>query len=552
MIKKNGKARLFLIGFDNSYLLSNQFKIIMESLADKSKLEIIVLDANEFDLSPSKFGLQEDDIVLAVSKSGATSSSKLALRLAKTMVDEENIFCMASRIDSVLNTMIGQGLRPQDPFTKRVFVTGEFYPAETPVISEVLLEFQLQQLAVNLARRLGRGTGDLGSKIVKFSPGRLEQIAQRISEYSIREAQEITGYDTEGKEYEKADNKLKSTGVYLGKVAKEPFFKSWFMKLFVAGVLVYPGLLLGHYLALGPLGVALNVFWISNIVPFLYARHYRKKIGRPKNAGHSTFQLFIAAPELIHETQRNFFSRIMTNRFSTIGPTAVLSGDPKKNFTSRYASDVNPNAIILRFYLSHKKNEGRMGVSQTTFPVVSVFTKGIKGSAETKDVEINVPHEPDATLEEIELMDNTVGFLGQLLASKKIGVEMAKEASLDGRLFNLSSTLSSAGVYTTSINSMSAEARKMLDSGREKMNGRNNGNGHSEKQGHIELIHNPGGITMNNRLMQLKITGETQNRAIDDTAMVVPVIRGLVPRVSGIVAVTPDMLKAMLGTGYLN
>jgi len=99
---------------------------------------------------------------------------------------------------------------------------------------------------------------------------------------------------------------------------------------------------------------------------------------------------------------------------------------------------------------------------------------------------------------------------------------------------------------------MSAEARKMLDSGREKMNGRNNGNGHSEKQGHIELIHNPGGITMNNRLMQLKITGETQNRAIDDTAMVVPVIRGLVPRVSGIVAVTPDMLKAMLGTGYLN
>ncbi len=67
-------------------------------------------------------------------------------------------------------------------------------------------------------------------------------------------------------------------------------------------------------------------------------------------------------------------------------------------------------------------------------------------------------------------------------------------------------------------------------------------------------FHRKGGIDMNSRLMQLNVTGDTtQNRvARYDMAMLGPVINGLVPQVSQIVTVTPEMLKDMLGEGYLN
>jgi len=74
----------------------------------------------------------------------------------------------------------------------------------------------------------------------------------------------------------------------------------------------------------------------------------------------------------------------------------------------------------------------------------------------------------------------------------------------------------------------------------------------SKELGHVKL-NKPGGITMNSRWMQLKVTGEDQYRVgNDDNSMTIPVIKGVVPKVSGIITVTPDMLKAMLGKGYLN
>jgi len=53
--------------------------------------------------------------------------------------------------------------------------------------------------------------------------------------------------------------------------------------------------------------------------------------------------------------------------------------------------------------------------------------------------------------------------------------------------------------------------------------------------------------------MKLNITGDPKNRTVNyDNSMVASVVNGVVLQVSGIVTVTPDMLKAMLGEGYLN
>jgi len=556
-IKKEGQVRLVLIGYDNSRILSEHFKEISQDLIAQSKLSIDVIDANKFYKSPSKYDIKPDDIVMIVSKSGATFSTKLALRIIKKLVYQENIFCVSARIDSVLNTMIGQGLRPgTDKFTKRIFVTGEFYPAETPVASEVLLMFQLQQLAVNLVRALEAKNDPQNSLGLKLSANRLERRAQRITEASITEAQEYTGFDINGNTYAQADTGKKAIGNYLGKVALETFKIKLFIKFFVYIALIVPiAVLPGSYMVGGMpgllIGALFDVFWITEIVPYLATKLYRKMIGRPANGRLAPFDLFIAAPPVIASTQRNFISRIMTNRLKSIGPAAIYGENPMEDFTATHASDQKRGDINLRFSLQHRTIEGRMGVGQATYPQTAIFgTDFIRGRPEMIEVVVQVPHEEDDTPNEINLMDNTVGMLGLMIASKAIGVEMARVASWDGRLFNLAYTFSSAGVHTTQINPISQEAVKIME-GPDKRQVQLNFAADSAMRS-LDNHNNPGGIDMNSRLMKLKITGETENRYRFNDKVQGPIIKGIVPQVSGIVTVTPDMLKAMLGAGYLN
>ncbi len=410
-IKKKGNARLVLIGYDNSRKLAEHFKETTKDLIAQSKLAIDVIDANEFNESPSKFDIQPDDIVMVVSKSGATFSTKLAMRIVQALVDPENIFCISARIDSVLFTMMGQGLRPQDRRTKRIFVTGEFYPAETPVASEVLLMFQLQQLAINLTRRLETRNSPTNPLGIKFSAEKLEDLAAKITEHSIRMAQELTGIDIHGSTYAKADKEKKAIGTYLGNAAVEPFRIKVFMKFFVYGVLSAPGLLISHYIGLGwGWASILDVLWITEAVPFLGTEFLRMLNGRPAYGRDAAYDLFMAAPPLIASTQRNFISRLMTNRFKSIGPAAIYAENPTEDFVATHASDEKRGDINLRFSLKHKASEGRMGVNQATYAQTAIFgTNIIKGRPEIVDVSIDVPLEVDATKEETRLMDNTVG-----------------------------------------------------------------------------------------------------------------------------------------------
>ena len=576
-IKKNGRARLVLIGYDNSFKLSKQFKTIIGRLIERGTLTIDAIDANKFNETPSRYRITSDDIVMVVSKSGATFSSKLALRLLKNMVGLKNIFCMTARIDSVLATMIGQGLRPgEDEFTKRVFLTGEFYPSETPMESEVLLMFQMQQLGINLMRRLKDKNDSSNSLGLKPLISRIDYLASKITEDSIRMAQELTGFDLKGKVYENANKRINGIGIKLGKYALKTFKANWLMKFFVGGVLLSPSFLIDHYLGLGSLGTVLNVTWITCIVPFLISETYNKIIGRPAFSRDAPFDLFIAGPPVIASTQRNYFSRILTNRLKSIGPAAIYAQDPTTDFVADYASDQKRGDVDLKFSFAHKRNQGRMGVNQATYPRTAIFgTSIIQGGPEIIDAVIDVPYDEDASKEEIQFLEDSEGALLMMIAAKKIQVEMAKIASWDGRLFNLSSTFSSAGVHTTQINAISEEARKILDSGREKaLNGHtvvlpfkvvDIGNKQNRPKGEeTELVgshamtslleaHHPGGITMNNRLMKLKITGDIQSQDTrEDSALLPLMITGVIPQVSGVITVTPGMLKNILGVGYQN
>ena len=369
----------------------------------------------------------------------------------------------------------------------------------------------------------------------------------------------------------------------MGKASLETWKTNRFMDLFIGGVLSSPGLLLSHYIGTwGGAEVFLDLIWIKYVVPFLTTEFLRKKSGRYAYGRDAPFKLFIAALPVISSTQRYFFSRILTNRFTSMGPSAIYYEDPMEDFVAAHASDQSRGDINLKFSLTHRKSEGRMGVNQATFPQTAIMGTSIfKGRPEVIDVLVNVPQEKDASKEENSLLDNTIGVLGLMIAAKTIGVEMARVASYDGRLFNLSSTFSSAGVHTTQINPIVEEVRKILDSGREKPVTKPAEivepvqlkipfvSGHRVKSsrprsvepvltadnamGTSPSLQSPGGIAMDSRFMKLKVRGEmSHQKNMTDNAMLILSVQGMIPRVTGILPVTPDMLKTMLAEGYLN
>jgi hypothetical protein len=422
----------------------------------------------------------------------------------------------------------------------------------------------------------------------------------------------------------------------LGNKAKETWKVDRFMDLVVAGILspivplfAYFGTLI-HFIGPwggGVLGLMTNVFLINYFIRHQATEFLRKRIGSPPNGRNAPFDLFIIGEKVISSTQRNFFSRILTNRFKNMGPAGIYDGVGRR-FVAKHASDEKPGDINLKFSLRHKSNEGRMSINQSTFPQIGKFgTKIASGKAEVLDVVVDVPQiggiievsdlseylgtrtfldpgiaqywenvsatqvrlKPGVNFTEIrvrntakegdfnrvwtilnqaqsenKLMDDTIGTLGLMIAAKTVGVQMAVVASNDGKWFDLKSTFSSAGTHTTQVDPVSDEAREMLGEDIEEtvdaaqtVQVDQTVQHSDDARGSLVTTKvnsdHPGGISMNSRLMRLKITGEDQSRAgnVDNVAFI-PVIKGIVPKVSAIVTVTPDMLKAMLGTGYLN
>ena len=133
-------------------------------------------------------------------------------------------------------------MRPEDDFTRRVFVTGNFYPADTTVVSDVLLGYQLQQLALNLGLRLGS---------TEFSAEEFQELAHKITDETLKGAEEVTGFSRNGGKYALSDKTIQNVGHKLGKAGRQSFKGGRGMDLFVY-LLQFTAfgslLLLGHHL----------------------------------------------------------------------------------------------------------------------------------------------------------------------------------------------------------------------------------------------------------------------------------------------------------------
>jgi hypothetical protein len=530
-------ARLVLVGYDNSRIIPDILGPVLEEIAGGVKVEVI--DANDFIADPDAFHINDGKTVaLVISKSGATFPTKLAAKGLIKLAGAQNVFGMSSRIDSVLNTVLGQSLHPDDPFTGRVFVTGEFYSSEAPVLSEMLLMYQQVRLVFQLGKDLMALPGNpLG---ISIAPERLEALSSTVSEGMLEFAKGLTGVDEKGRPYKQDwDHELKKTGYKLGMNFKRPWIVNRTMDVILYSVfLLSTTLTMALTLTVLPLGIVpatvligvgatLDFLLFRYGLPYWISEYAARRFNLPGHGRLGARKLFMIAPDGMGAMMRNFVSRLYANGLSTTSPGAVYTGNSARDLVSTHGSDVNRGDILLNFTLQHVKHVGQMSISQLIFLKTGAFLglNVFKGRAEEITVPIQVPHGNDER--ESRIIDATLGNFGLMMASKVIGVGAAMVSSFEGKLWNPGETTSRPGVHTTPTpHGVSAPMQKVLSDP-----------GTDDDASDAAQI--KGGIDLDARRLAITEQGSDKIQLETESGMVYSSVEGFAPRIGAVVALPP-------------
>lgn len=576
--RQTGKARLLIVGYDNSLsipeLLLGQFKALIPGL------EVESVDANRFIQNPDAYAVDKNTVAMIVSKSGATFPSNLSAKLLMKLGDPRNVFAMTARIDSVLNTVLGQGLRPEDAFTERVFLTGDFYPSEAPVLSEQLLFFNQISLLLRLARELGGLEGNpLG---VSMEPARLEEFSSLIARGMGQVVQEVTGRDRNGRDVESDWGRdLKALGDKLGRSFIRPWVIGRWTDIFVwsvfyiaaplamvfkvvagltalaAGAITLPAFLVPNSILLGVLlagMAAANTVLTKQVIPYIFTEMYSRHYGLPSNGRMGARKLLISAPDPLGKMQRNFFSRLFANGLATTSPAAIYAADSTADLVTRHASDIARGDIILNLTLEHSRNMGDMSIRQAVFPkteTVPMFNLA-RGRAVREDIVLSVPRGADQL--EQQLIDGTLGQFGMMAAVKLVGVRSSMLASLGGRLWNPAHSWSRAGVHTTPTpTGVTTRAREILSArSADQVNEPQSvaslsveNAGAQEPAGAQDEAQAPGGIDFDARELYIHEEGGIAARVASGNVSGL-IIQGIVPRVGVPVPLSPVAVSSIM------
>ncbi len=551
--QRYGKVRLKILGYDNSYTIPDMLKPALSDLV--AGLEVDIDGSNEFIQDPDIAGIDEHTVVLIVSKSGATFPSKLASKLNMIMMNPENVFCMTARIDSTLNTVLGQGLRPEDPFTRRILLTGEFYPSEAPIISEQLLLYQQIRLVFQLAKDLRDIQGNpLGVMKTKEA---LEELSSIIVRGITEMNREFVGRDETGKlNGSEWARKLYSIGDKLGwnsfrlaVVKRASDIYVWNVFFWGAPFAWLVSLLAQNFpspvvtLATAILATV-NWAFTVHVFPYLVSEAIARWKDLPRNGRVGARKLFVMAPPHIGLTQRNAMSRLNASGFSSTVEGAIYAADPMSHAVADFNSDVNRGDLLFYLTLEHAHDHGVMSINQMTFPNTGALGGALlKGRAGRIAVAVKVP-EMDSPQDQ-KIIDETLGSFGLMLAAKVVEVSKAMLVSIEGRLWSPDSTWGRAGVHTTPTpTGVTPRAKEILEGPAWR---------DPDASQSVALdraaVTTPGGIDFDSRRIVLEETAESDADAVAFAPVIDIPLEGFVPHVGLVVPLQPAMSLAALGAG---
>lgn len=593
------KLDLFIPAYENSLWLGENFKNILLTLMPG--LQIETTSSNKLLQNPFQFGIDRRTIALILSKSGSTFPSLTQAGILNKMTGG-NTFVMTSRMDSMISLALGQRLRPDSPFSERIFLTGNYYPAESATISEVLLFANQIELAIYLAQRLRSifpDSNPWGLRVNNEDIRQLEVLRDNI----VNESRRITGVDEQGRRVKNDTvyQALIKQGDYLSSHLLETPKVNYLFRLFVFGVFIFGapihnilkflGLTPGAALeSLAGFAVASADAILAMAMPFLITSFlYRTWSKRPRWARMGSPTMVIGDMPALNQTQEAYVSKLGAYAIPSMTMN-VHGGNPEDHFGARFAHRIVRGTQIISglpadeqakaaYVVTLKQAHGiRNGIFSDIFnsgAEVTTIGRGAFDNKDASDHHIDIggqPMDAKATTTVKRFDYFTFDPMGRMLAYKVMFNRMYSKAStftlipaltvnlglfkvnVEPRRFsiwNRAWTYPSISVHTTRSPIGGDEKHSQLV---DQIQMDNNDNAMVSSQNEVlKKGFDKGGIDMNSRLMKLNITGESGNRIrFDDHAQLGTVIKGIVPQVSNIVTVTPEMLKDMLGEGYLN
>ena len=191
-----GETDMFIAGYEDSLWFGENFVELMKVVFPKMK--IWATSANKaFDLS-GEHRVGRSTIGMIISKSGTTYPSSGIVRRLKQLMPG-NIYAMTSRVDNLIAMSLGQKFQPNSPFTKHIFVTGNYYPAEANSVGEVMLFAHQIELALYLAEgmeKLFPEQSPWGMKVNSEDIKRLKELRDKMYD----DARRLTGFDDKGRQ----------------------------------------------------------------------------------------------------------------------------------------------------------------------------------------------------------------------------------------------------------------------------------------------------------------------------------------------------------------
>ncbi len=239
--------RFLDVGYENSLWFAEASVGILRRLMPAIKNEIKSESSNKLLNRVKAEGVTKHTRVMIRSKSGGTFPTRSLVRQLKAVTDG-NIFGVTSRIDSSLSLALGEKLNSNVPYTDRVFLLGNYYAAESPTISEILMFANNIQMIIHMAEKFQK-------VFPKGSPWGFEINEQELTQLKlfneelVAETQRLTGFDRDGKPVKSHHNKeILKISTYLSNYFTETPIVNLMFRAFVFGV---------FYLA-GPIRLALN------------------------------------------------------------------------------------------------------------------------------------------------------------------------------------------------------------------------------------------------------------------------------------------------------
>jgi len=557
------------------------------------------------------FDITSPAVTLLTSKAGGNFNTMQALDVMTNAVGKNHIWGVTSRPDSPLSVALGQRLRPDAPFRGHAFYTGDHFRAQTQGASSSLTSALHNLLPFFVALQFEKycpGEHPFGLNLTPEKVNYFKLLKQKMM---LKDSERITGRNEEGRQADTSVSaNLTKRAKYLSNRLKETPLMTWLnrvaiYKIFMTGPIVLGALQLlnlvsgagAHGLAGSLISHADYLFTLSlPAIIIFFIRLWHKyplwvRQGPPANIN-------VIGKDYFPDVQRMFLRVLFSRSFAAWG-SQVHSARYEKSIP-----ELGPSMARGSWIFGHipgspslqRKAKGalkQLKVTRTGIFGTNILRSGaiafttsrgeFKPDGVVSDDNVDIggaefsPPDDDDMVRVYNVLDAWGANLAFIMQSSVMGDEL----TFKGRAWDPTRKVNNAGSLTTELAQpppsdrpkVSPKIISAIESIKPVSEDNSTGDSNIDREKvpvgaddksmlaskHSNGFSRDGGIDMSSRLMQFNLTGDRQNSIeFDDRAVETPlmaslqVINAVAPHVSQIVSVTPDMLKEMLGEGYLN